>query len=338
MHERIMSFPEGYETKVGERGVRLSGGEKQWVAIARTMVENPRVLLLDETTSALDSATERGVLEGALGKLLDGRSCLSIAHRLSTIKGADLITVLKDGRIVEQGSHEELLELNSLFASMWADQIGESEDPKVSPGNGVGVDDDAPVVDITESETRSMAVIEDPVAVDSPQVIPASLEVKADAPVAFPVSDDALPVSYSDAPLAFPTPTSTSDTPSVHSHPERSAVPVHVPTTSVTFDAGVTTPPRTGTPEPGSGRRGITTQNIQRFARKMSLSGKAPKLPSLPGVLRRETSMVSSESGGGGGVRLLRLAQAQGRAWMRASRKFRRRMRRRRGKVLSRWD
>jgi ABC-type multidrug transport system fused ATPase/permease subunit len=90
MHDRIMSFPEGYETKVGERGVRLSGGEKQRVAIARTMVKNPRVLLLDEATSALDSATERGVLEGALGRLVDGRSCLSIAHRLSTIKGADL--------------------------------------------------------------------------------------------------------------------------------------------------------------------------------------------------------------------------------------------------------
>jgi ABC-type multidrug transport system fused ATPase/permease subunit len=90
MHERIMSFPEGYETKVGERGVRLSGGEKQRVAIARTMVKNPRVLLLDEATSALDSATERGVMEGALGRLVDGRSCLSIAHRLSTIKGADV--------------------------------------------------------------------------------------------------------------------------------------------------------------------------------------------------------------------------------------------------------
>lgn len=90
MHDRIMSFPEGYETKVGERGVRLSGGEKQRVAIARTMVKNPRVLLLDEATSALDSATERGVLEGALGRLVDGRSCLSIAHRLSTIKNADV--------------------------------------------------------------------------------------------------------------------------------------------------------------------------------------------------------------------------------------------------------
>jgi len=90
MHDRIMSFPEGYETKVGERGVRLSGGEKQRVAIARTMVKNPRVLLLDEATSALDSATERGVLDGALGRLVNGRSCLSIAHRLSTIKNADV--------------------------------------------------------------------------------------------------------------------------------------------------------------------------------------------------------------------------------------------------------
>ncbi|KAG1745545.1 uncharacterized protein EDB91DRAFT_1328227 [Suillus paluster] len=298
MHERIMSFPEGYETKVGERGVRLSGGEKQRVAIARTMVKNPRVLLLDEATSALDSATERGVLEGALGKLVDGRSCLSIAHRLSTIKGADLIMVLKDGRIVEQGSHKELVGLNSLFASMWADQISASEDPKPTAGYdaGVGTDDDAPVVDIPESETLSMAVVEDRIAVDSPQVVAASLESKADspAPVAFPISDDAPCASYSAS-------ASTSDTPSVqsHSHPERSAVPIHVQGASVTFDAGVATPPRTGTPEPGSsgsGRRGLSTQNIQRLARKMSLSGKAPKLPSLPGVLRRETSVVSSSA------------------------------------------
>jgi ATP-binding cassette subfamily B (MDR/TAP) protein 6 len=284
MHDRIMSFPEGYETKVGERGVRLSGGEKQRVAIARTMVKNPRVLLLDEATSALDSATERGVLEGALGRLVDGRSCLSIAHRLSTIKGADLIMVLKDGRIVEQGSHRELLELNGLFASMWADQISASEDPKARAGYDV---DDAPVVDIPESETRSTAV-EERIVIDSPQVVPATLETKADVPISFPTFDD--------VPQTFPTTASTSDAPSVHSYPERSAIPAHVQSASVTFDAKVTTPPRTGSPEP---KRGLSTHNIQRLARKISLSGKAPK---LPGVLRRDTSLRESSMASSAGT------------------------------------
>ncbi|KAG1904356.1 uncharacterized protein F5891DRAFT_41974 [Suillus fuscotomentosus] len=287
MHDRIMSFPEGYETKVGERGVRLSGGEKQRVAIARTMVKNPKVLLLDEATSALDSATERGVLEGALGRLVNGRSCLSIAHRLSTIKGADVIMVLKDGRIVEQGSHRELLELNGLFASMWADQISASEDPKAPAG--YDADDDAPVVDVPESETRSTAV-EEPVAVDSPQVVPVSLPAKPSAPISFPISEDLL--------QTFPTTVSMSDSPSTHSHPERSAIPAHVHGANVTFDAKATTPPRATSPEP---RRALSTHNIQRLARKISLSGKAPK---LPGVLRRDThvrdvSLASSGSGTG---------------------------------------
>ncbi|KAG2125942.1 hypothetical protein DEU56DRAFT_823368 [Suillus clintonianus] len=302
MHDRIMSFPEGYETKVGERGVRLSGGEKQRVAIARTMVKNPRVLLLDEATSALDSATERGVMEGALGRLVDGRSCLSIAHRLSTIRGADLIMVLKDGRIVEQGSHRELLELNALFASMWADQISASEDPKGTAG--YDVDDDAPVVDIPESDTRSTAV-----AIDSPQVIAAPLPSKPDIPTSAssPIS---FPMSY-DAPQAFPTTASNSDSRSIQSHPERSAIPAHmqgasghvhsasahIQGASVTFDPRTATPPRAASPEP---RRALSTHNIQRLARKISLSGKAPK---LPGVLRRDTSLrdaVSSGSGGSG--------------------------------------
>ncbi|OAX32373.1 P-loop containing nucleoside triphosphate hydrolase protein [Rhizopogon vinicolor AM-OR11-026] len=119
MHERIMSFPEGYETNIGERGVRLSDREKQRVAIARVMVKNPRVLLLDEATSAMDGAMERA----ALGRLVDGRSCLSVPYRLSTIRDTDVIVVLKEGRIAEQGSRKELLELDGLFASMWADQI-----------------------------------------------------------------------------------------------------------------------------------------------------------------------------------------------------------------------
>jgi len=128
MHERISTFPDGYDTKVGERGVRLSGGEKQRVAIARTLLKNPPILLLDEATSALDTATEKDI-QKALANLQKGRSSLSIAHRLSTIASADIILVLKDGQIIEQGSHRELLKANGVFASMWAEQISASEDP-----------------------------------------------------------------------------------------------------------------------------------------------------------------------------------------------------------------
>ncbi|EDR09151.1 uncharacterized protein LACBIDRAFT_249450, partial [Laccaria bicolor S238N-H82] len=133
MHERIMSFPDGYATKVGERGVRLSGGEKQRVAIARTLLKNPPILLLDEATSALDTSTEKDI-QKALQNLMKGRSSLSIAHRLSTIASADLILVLKDGHIVEQGTHKELMALDGIFASMWADQVSSTEDPPVSIG------------------------------------------------------------------------------------------------------------------------------------------------------------------------------------------------------------
>jgi len=283
MHERIMSFPEGYETKVGERGVRLSGGEKQRVAIARTMVKNPRVLLLDEATSALDSTTERGVLEGALGQLVNGRSCLSIAHRLSTIKNADMIVVLREGAIVEQGSHRELLERDGLFASMWAQQVSASEEPKTGAEYDM---DDAPVVDVPEFETRSSAA-----AVESPQVVSSSL--RAEMGVAFPISDDTPGTASYSGPLAFPATTSTSNPASVRSNPTG-----HVHGASVTFDAGaINTPPRTGTPEPGSGRK--VAQNFQRLARRISLSGKGPKLSNLPG-LRRESSMVGTVSAGAG--------------------------------------
>ncbi|KAF9007997.1 hypothetical protein BDQ17DRAFT_1455635 [Cyathus striatus] len=131
MHDRIISFPDGYETKVGERGVRLSGGEKQRVAIARTLLKNPPILLLDEATSALDTSTEKDI-QKALQYLVKGRSSLSIAHRLSTIASADLILVLKDGQIVEQGTHKELIARDGFFASMWADQVSATEDPNAS--------------------------------------------------------------------------------------------------------------------------------------------------------------------------------------------------------------
>ncbi|KAH9485276.1 ATP-binding cassette sub-family B member 6, mitochondrial [Psilocybe cubensis] len=131
MHERIMSFPEGYNTKVGERGIRLSGGEKQRVAIARTLLKNPPILLLDEATSALDTSTEKDI-QKALQNLVKGRSSVSIAHRLSTIASADVILVLKDGQVAEQGNFKELIELDGLFASMWADQISSNDELAVS--------------------------------------------------------------------------------------------------------------------------------------------------------------------------------------------------------------
>lgn len=123
IHDRILSFPERYETKVGERGLRLSGGEKQRIAIARTLLKAPSLVLLDEATSALDTNTERNI-QAALQRVCSNRTTLIIAHRLSTIIHADEILVLRDGSIAEQGRHEELLQKeNGLYAEMWQQQL-----------------------------------------------------------------------------------------------------------------------------------------------------------------------------------------------------------------------
>jgi ATP-binding cassette subfamily B protein len=117
IHGLIASLPDGYDTVVGERGYRFSGGEKQRIAIARTILRNPPVLVLDEATSALDTQTERAVQE-ALDRLAEGRTTIAIAHRLSTVRDADQIVVLDAGRIVERGTHDELLELGGFYAAL----------------------------------------------------------------------------------------------------------------------------------------------------------------------------------------------------------------------------
>ncbi|KAL7746422.1 ATP-binding cassette-type vacuolar membrane transporter Hmt1 [Sorochytrium milnesiophthora] len=122
IHERIMSFPDQYDTVVGERGLRLSGGEKQRVAIARTILKNPSIILLDEATSALDTTTERHI-QAALQRLCQGRTTLVVAHRLSTIAHADAIMVLDDGEVVESGTHVELLEKHGAYHQLWMKQL-----------------------------------------------------------------------------------------------------------------------------------------------------------------------------------------------------------------------
>jgi len=126
IHDFILSLPEGYDTAVGERGLKLSGGEKQRVGIARTLLKNPPLLLLDEATSALDTETEREI-QGALKRAAEGRTVLMIAHRLSTVADADQIIVLEDGRIAEKGKHSKLLAKKGRYYSLWQRQASEQE-------------------------------------------------------------------------------------------------------------------------------------------------------------------------------------------------------------------
>jgi ATP-binding cassette subfamily B protein len=119
IHDFIETLPKKYETQVGERGLKLSGGEKQRVAIARALLKNPRILIFDEATSALDSRSEKAI-QAELERIAQGRTTLVIAHRLSTVMDADQILVLGHGRIVERGSHQQLLELKGEYARMWS--------------------------------------------------------------------------------------------------------------------------------------------------------------------------------------------------------------------------
>ena len=133
IHDFILKMPKGYATQVGERGLKLSGGEKQRVGIARTLLKNPPILLLDEATSALDSQTERDI-QDSLKEMGQGRTVITIAHRLSTIVDADLIVVLEDGRIVEQGKHDALVAGNGRYSAMWLRQSTEEEEAEAVAG------------------------------------------------------------------------------------------------------------------------------------------------------------------------------------------------------------
>ena len=131
IHDRIMELEDGYDTLVGERGYKLSGGEKQRMAIARVILKNPRVLILDEATSALDTHSER-LIQAALEPLMKNRTTLAIAHRLSTILAADVILVVDHGEIVERGTHHELLEKNGLYARLYNEQFSQIEQEEMA--------------------------------------------------------------------------------------------------------------------------------------------------------------------------------------------------------------
>ncbi|MGY8994936.1 MAG: ABCB family ABC transporter ATP-binding protein/permease [Alphaproteobacteria bacterium] len=132
IHDFVSSLPDGYDTMVGERGLKLSGGEKQRVAIARTILKDPKILIFDEATSALDTHTERAI-QSNLNDIAKGRTTLVVAHRLSTVVDADEILVLEAGQIVERGRHNDLLEHNGVYAGMWRRQQQGSNEPETAP-------------------------------------------------------------------------------------------------------------------------------------------------------------------------------------------------------------
>ncbi|KAI0249585.1 hypothetical protein BJV78DRAFT_1129371 [Lactifluus subvellereus] len=312
MHDRVMSFPDKYETKVGERGIRLSGGEKQRVAIARTLLKNPPILLLDEATSALDTSTERDI-QKALQNLVRGRSSLSIAHRLSTIANADVILVLKDGQIIEQGNHKQLLELNGVFAAMWADQISAVGGLPVGGGLGEAVGgyqiddairgpfdesitqdiDAAPTQDTTEpppdAPVEETAPTQDTVlggtrpqaapSLDGSVVAAVAVTQVDDAPVTFPLSEasasKAAPLKEVN-PVALATPDSAPvafpGSSSDEAASQRASSTAQTP--GITFAPEVGTPERRGSPDPDAEpkRKRISSQNFQRLARRISVT------------------------------------------------------------------
>jgi ATP-binding cassette, subfamily B, bacterial len=134
-HEFITALPNGYDTEVGERGQKLSGGQRQRIALARAIVRNPRLLVLDEATSAVDNETEAAI-QRSLETLVVGRTSLIVAHRLSTVRNADRIHVMDGGRIVESGTHASLLAAGGQYAALWRLQTGEARVQRVTPALG----------------------------------------------------------------------------------------------------------------------------------------------------------------------------------------------------------
>eukprot|EP00736_Rhodelphis_marinus_P013849 Rmarinus@m.9012 len=151
LHDFVNTLPDGYETRVGERGLKLSGGEKQRVAIARTILKNPPILVLDEATSALDTMTEREI-QASLEMVCRNRTTLVIAHRLSTITHADQILVLSRGDVVERGSHQQLLELKGQYYAMWMEQLSSPEGEEVSTAVPV-----VPAIPATDEARQGMS-------------------------------------------------------------------------------------------------------------------------------------------------------------------------------------
>jgi ATP-binding cassette subfamily B protein len=137
VHDFVMASPDGYQTIVGERGLKLSGGEKQRVAIARTILKGPRILLFDEATSALDTRTEREI-QTALQVVSKDRTTLVIAHRLSTVIDADEIIVLNEGEIAERGRHGDLIAQDGIYAAMWLEQQQAAKRAELAEGNETG--------------------------------------------------------------------------------------------------------------------------------------------------------------------------------------------------------
>ncbi|CAA7259242.1 unnamed protein product [Cyclocybe aegerita] len=329
MHDRIMSFPDGYDTKVGERGVRLSGGEKQRVAIARTLLKNPPILLLDEATSALDTSTEKDI-QKALQNLVKGRSSLSIAHRLSTIASADLILVLREGQIIEQGSFKELLAIeDGVFASMWADQVSSNDDAALSL-NGSSIKKEASGYNVDTADHISLAPTQPDLDSNQPSdFVTAELPNEEDEGATADLNATSIEDHHSDvgppsqaqdvgtpaqpemlvaptlvaptasSPIAFPTSSEDqreSDQPEVP--PVSSPPSVHPP--AVTFGPSVNSPPsRTGTPDPESEpkRKRISSQNFQRLARRISLTTRRQSSSSsiIPGFKRDQSPRVSTD-------------------------------------------
>jgi ATP-binding cassette subfamily B protein len=132
LHDFIESLPDGYETWVGERGVTLSGGQKQRLAIARTLLIDPGILIMDDSTSSVDAGTEH-LIRRALDELIKGRTTFIITHRLPIIKNADLILVLEDGQVVERGKHSELMARNGLYRQVYEAQLSVIEDSGEDP-------------------------------------------------------------------------------------------------------------------------------------------------------------------------------------------------------------